>query len=162
MDWKTLYLTASGRIGQRDFWIGWLILFVAGLILGAVFAGAPMVGAIVGLAMLYPYYCLLAKRFQDIGKTGRLALVPVAISVVIQVLALVTALGLAGAALSGNSAALGGAVAGAMGLGSLALIGVLVSIGFVLWAGLTRGDPGDNQYGPPPRQLIGGSTPTVA
>ena len=32
MDWKTLFLDAKGRIGQKDFWIGFLILFVGGII----------------------------------------------------------------------------------------------------------------------------------
>lgn len=157
MDWKTLYLTAAGRIGQKDFWIGWLILFVVGLVLGMVTAAVPMAGVVIGLVLLYPYYCLLAKRFHDIGKSEKLALVPVGISVLVQVLSLATILGVMGAMSTGDAGLTGGAVAGAAGFGMIALIGTIVSIIFVLWAGLTKGDPGPNAYGPPPTPIIGGS-----
>jgi len=158
MDWKTLFLTADGRIGQRDFWIGFAILFVAGLVLGMI----PVIGQIVGILLIYPNVCLYSKRLHDFGKSGWLQLVPMAIMFVAMVLAIFS--GGAGimASMGGGSAATAGAMAGfgmaAMVMGLAALIG----LAFLLWVGLSKGDPGDNRYGPPPRQLVGGSTPTAA
>jgi uncharacterized membrane protein YhaH (DUF805 family) len=60
-----------------------------------------------------------------------------------------------------NAMAAGGLMAG---MGTAMLIGLLIlvaCIAFVLWVGLTKGDPGENQYGPPPRSLVGGDAPST-
>ena len=66
MNWQFLFLSANGRIGQKDFWIGFLILFVAGIILGMI----PVLGQIISIALIYPWVCLYSKRLHDFGKTG--------------------------------------------------------------------------------------------
>ncbi len=162
MDWKKLYLDANGRIGQKDFWIGWLILFVVGIVLGMVTAGAPVVSAIIGLVLIYPGVCLFSKRLHDFGKSGWLAAIPYGISGAVQVLALLTAFGVMSGMASGNAAMAGGAMAGLMGFGLFALIALCVVLAFLLWVGLSKGDPGENQYGPPPTPLIGGATTPAA
>src|SRR5438270_11369721 len=78
MDWKGLFLTSHGRLGQRDFWIAWLILFVASLVLSMV----PLLGQLAVLALIYPTVCITAKRLHDFGKSGWLAAVPYAIAAV--------------------------------------------------------------------------------
>ena len=40
MDWKTLFLSANGRIGRQPFWIGVAILIVAGMVLNFI----PIIG----------------------------------------------------------------------------------------------------------------------
>ncbi|HEX8232808.1 MAG TPA: DUF805 domain-containing protein [Caulobacteraceae bacterium] len=160
MDWKTLFLTANGRIGQRDFWIGFAILFVAGLVLGMI----PVLGALIGLALIYPTVCVFSKRLHDSGRSGWLAAVPYAIGAIGMVLMMLT--GGAGmmAAMMGRSDAASGASMLA-GFGAMGMIGLLMFcayVAYVLWVGLARSDPGENRYGPPPVSLTSGTTPTAA
>ena len=154
MNWQFLFLSANGRIGQKDFWIGFLILFVAGLILGMI----PVLGMLIGLALIYPNVCLYSKRLHDFGKSGWLAAVPYVILAVAMLIAGLTGGAAMFGAMSGNAA---GASAAAAGLGMSMLIIVLaglVGIGFLLWVGLTKGDPASNQYGAPTPSMFGGST----
>jgi uncharacterized membrane protein YhaH (DUF805 family) len=153
MDWKALFLTADGRIGQRDFWIGFAILFVAGFILGLI----PLLGIIISIAMIYPNVCVTAKRLHDMGRSGWLMLVPWAVSTV----AFMVAMFSGGAALMGAAAGgSGGGMASMAGLGVALVAGcvaLLVGLGFLLWVGLSKGEPGDNRFGPPPISLTGGA-----
>lgn len=152
MDWRYLFLDSKGRIGQKDFWIGFLILFVAGLVLGLI----PVLGAIIGLILLYPQVCLFSKRLHDFGKTGWLYLAPIVLSVV-----------LAGAMVAMSGAAFftpGGpgsmSPSAAAGLGGgillMALLLLVVNLGFLLWVGLSKGDAGPNRYGPPQGSAVAG------
>lgn len=150
MDWRGLFLTSQGRIGRKDFWIGFLILFVAGLVLGVI----PLLGFVISLALIYPNVCIVAKRLHDAGRSGWLAAVPYGAGLLYGVLAGVVG----GAALF--TAAAGGAMTDAGALGALGMVGVLgfvlvlFLLGFLLWVGLSKGDPGPNRYGPPPMSMI--------
>ena len=151
MDWNQLFFSADGRIGRQSFWIGFLILLGAGVVLGWI----PLLGLIVSIALIYPWTCLYAKRFHDMGKSGWLALLPVAVPAVFFTIAVISGIGgiIAGAAL--DKVADDGAVAAPVlaGLGTALLfgtLGMLVWLGATLWAGLTEGDPAPNLYGPPP------------
>ena len=154
MDFQNLYLSTSGRIGQKSFWIGQLILFgisiVLGFIGGMIAPGNAIVSAVLGLVLLYPGYCVMAKRFQDMGKTGKMAAIPYGASLLVQIFALITTMGLMGAAATGSDAAAAGAMAGLAGMGLVGIIGLVVWLVFLFWAGLTKGDAGPNAYGPPP------------
>lgn len=154
MDWQALFLSADGRIGRKDFWIGALILMVAWLLAPVFHLLAP----IVWLLLLYPWVCVFSKRLHDFGRSGFLIVVPFLVG------AVAVALGLAfgGAAALGSlwAAAFGGAVSWAMVIGGLgvmagflALAGVAKVI-FILWVGLSPSDPGPNLYGPPTQALI--------
>lgn len=164
MDWRTLYLSADGRIGQKDFWLGALILFVIWVLTPLLHILAPLAW----LLLLYPWTCVFAKRLHDFGRSGFLILVPF----VVGCLAVLAALVFGGvAALS----AIFGAAQGGMGAGSWALfagalgtagaflaLAGLVKLIFILWVGLSRGDPGPNRYGPPPVSLTSPTAPTAA
>jgi uncharacterized membrane protein YhaH (DUF805 family) len=160
MDWKTLFLTADGRIGKRDFWIGFLIVFVGTMALSMV----PVLGGLAVLASHYPTICLTSKRLHDFGRSGWLSAVPYALAFVTLIVgALTGGMALLGIVVASETAAAGAAMAG-LGLFS-ALIGLtsLIWFGFLLWVGLTNGEVNENRYGPPPVSLIGGaSPPTVA
>jgi uncharacterized membrane protein YhaH (DUF805 family) len=162
MDWKALYLDANGRIGQKDFWIGLAIIVAVWVVCSFI----PLLGQIVQLVLIYAGVCVMSKRLHDMGKTGWLAAVPYGLLAVAMVLTLVTVIGaMTAAGLSQNTgdAAVGVGAAAAVGMAGLVmLLAGLVGLGFVLWVGLTKGDPTDNQYGPPPRSLIGGDANPTA
>lgn len=162
MDWKTLFLTADGRIGKRDFWIGFAILFVANLVLGLI----PVLGALISLALIYPMVCLYSKRLHDFGKTGWLTAIPFVVFALAMVVGLITGgMAVLGMGATGSEAAAAGAAMAGLGLfGGLMALAGLISLGFLLWVGLTSGDPMDNRYGAPPVSLTGGTAtpPTVA
>jgi uncharacterized membrane protein YhaH (DUF805 family) len=154
MDWKNLFLNANGRIGQKDFWIGFLILFVGGFILGLI----PILGMIVSIVLIYPWVCLFSKRLHDFGKTGWLAAVPFAIGVVAMVLMMVMGGAAMFGAASGTNAGAGSAMAAFGMIGILGLVCFAAYVAFVLWVGLSKSDPGTNQYGPPP---VSGAPATI-
>jgi len=149
MDWKSLFFTADGRISRQNFWIGVLIIFAANVVLGWI----PLIGLVVWAVGMYASICISSKRLHDMGKSGWLQLIPFGIGAVLMVIAMV----IGGAAMMTgwmmhtnsydmNPAAFAGvgAAAGLMGLAGL--IGFI----FMLWIGLTPGEAGENQYGPPP------------
>ena len=159
MDWKTLFLTPEGRIGRRDFWIGFVIILVASVVLGVI----PVLGQLIGIALLWPQICIHAKRLHDMGKTAWLMVVPFAVSfIAVGGAVIVGGAGVISAgAMGDNPAAVGAALAGmgaAMGFLGIAL---LVGLAFLLWVGLSRGEVGPNRFGPPPVSLTGGSSPSA-
>jgi uncharacterized membrane protein YhaH (DUF805 family) len=156
-DWKRLYLSADGRIGRQEFWIGFLILIAVGVVLGWI----PFVGFLVGIACAYAQVCLGSKRLHDMGKSGWLMLVPFAVGVVCGIIAVIAGgMAIMGASLANDGAAAAGALAGAgmaMGVFGLAFI---VNIAFLLWVGLTPSQLGENRYGPAPEVVPTPVTPT--
>ena len=151
MDWNRLFFSADGRIGRQSFWIGFLILLGAGVVLSWI----PLIGFVAGLALLYPWTCLYSKRFHDMGHSGWFALLPVAAPAVLFTLALVSGIGgiVTGAMfdkVGGEDAAAGPVLAG-LGTALLFLgLGMLVWIGGALWAGVSLGEAGPNRYGEEP------------
>lgn len=148
IDWKALFLSFDGRIRRSHFWIGWVILFGASLVLGMI----PFLGALISLALIWPNLAITVKRLHDMGYTGWLAAIPY----VVGLIGGIVGVSMIGMSAFANSAtidqedpaavmALFGPAFGVFGL--LALVG----LGFVLWVGLTPGKPGQNQYGPNPK-----------
>jgi uncharacterized membrane protein YhaH (DUF805 family) len=157
MDWKTLFLTPEGRIGQRDFWIGFAIIFGAGLVLGMI----PILGQLIGLLLIWPYIAVYAKRLHDFGKSGWLLMIPFGISCVAIVMAVMSGgaaiIGAGALGSQGDDAAAASAALAGMGV-AFGFLGLafLVGLAFLLWVGLSKGDPAANRYGPPPVSLTGG------
>lgn len=151
IDWVDLFLKPSGRIGQKEFWIGVLVIIVVNVIINNLLAPHIGIGApILGLLMMWPGYCVLSSRFKDMGKAPWLAILPYALMGVGYVLVLVGLLGAGAAGAAGSDAGAAGGLVGA-GLGGICLmIGGLVGLIFFIWAGVSKGDPGPNAYGPPP------------
>jgi uncharacterized membrane protein YhaH (DUF805 family) len=159
MNWQYLFLRADGRIGQKDFWLGWLILFVAGIVLGMI----PLLGMLISLALIYPNVCVFSKRLHDFGKTGWLAAAPYVILLVASVIAMAMGGAAMFSAMSGSAAGTAAAMTGlGLGMGIFVLAG-LACLAFLLWVGLTKGDPAPNKYGPPMPSVFdsSSSTPTT-
>lgn len=145
-DWKTLFLDANGRIGQKDYWIGVLILFGAGLLLG----WAPLIGTLVSIASIYFGVCVSSKRLHDMGKSGWLAAIPYGVTAAAVLLSAITFMGGMVSSHNGNDY---GALAGMGAAGAVWGLAFLVNLAFLIWLGVTKGNAGDNAYGPPPRPL---------
>jgi uncharacterized membrane protein YhaH (DUF805 family) len=157
MNWQFLFLSANGRIGQKDFWMGILILFGISVI-GAFIPGLNM---ILPLLLIYPGVCVTSKRLHDFGKTGWLAAVPYGAQAIATVLSLVMGGAAIFGAASGTAAGAGGAMAAVGGMMLIWALVLLLCIGFLLWVGLTKGDPASNQYGSPTPSMFGGATTTT-
>lgn len=145
MDWTKLFFSPDGRIGRQAYWIGWLVLIGANALLFWV--------PFLSLVTVYCWICVCSKRFHDMGKSGWLSAIPVTLSIVMPIGAVIAVAGAAVASsISGASdetvvAAVLSAVAGS----ALLLLGALViGIGFLIWQGVALGEPGPNRYGPPP------------
>lgn len=146
-DWRTLFLDANGRIGQKDYWIGVIILFAAGVVLGWL----PLVGTLVSLASIYFGVCVSSKRLHDMGRSGWLAAIPYGVTAAAVVLSAVTFIGgIVSTAGYGNDYGVLASMGGIAGLWGLV---ILINLAFMIWLGVTAGQPDDNLYGPPPRSL---------
>jgi len=149
-DFTTAMFSFNGRLRRSHFWIGFLIIFGASLVLGWI----PFLGALISLALIWPNLAISVKRLHDMGKSGWLVLVPFGINVVLMIIA--------GVMMVGSIAASGGdadyyennptAALALMGP-AVGLIGVsfLVGLAFLLWIGLTDGQKGENRFGPNPK-----------
>jgi uncharacterized membrane protein YhaH (DUF805 family) len=121
----------------------------------------PLLGQLVILALIYPTVCVTAKRLHDFGRSGWLAAVPYVIAAAAMLIGAVTGGmtmmlgGLAGHGVAAAAAVGGmGIMAGVMGLTLLA------ELAFLLWVGLSKGDPQPNAYGAPAPSVFGGAAPT--
>lgn len=155
MDWGKLFLSAEGRIRQQDYWIGVLILIGLWIVSHLAHVFAPLIW----LLLIYPWVCVIAKRLHDFGRSGWLILIPFVIAFIAGCAAFVAG----GAALIGmifNASSEAGSdlsnwagVFGALGIAAaFLLVALAVKLVFLLWVGLSRGDPGPNRYGPPPTE----------
>jgi uncharacterized membrane protein YhaH (DUF805 family) len=144
LDFNRLYLLIEGRIGRAEFWVGLLILIAAIIVLTIIIAGifgplsfvAHLLVFICELAIAYPCYALFAKRFQDRGRPGTYAAVPIGIFLVI---ALLTLLGVTGTETAPNP------------LGSvLGFVDLVVGLWILIDLGIMPGTPGPNEFGQDP------------
>ena len=142
MDWTFLFFSLDGRINRAKYWLGAIVLMALGgaailLILATVgISDAAVAFTIaVSLALLYPYYAVMAKRFQDRNKPGALALVGI---VPLTASNLLYTFGLFDAA---NPT-------------MVSQIFDLVIVGISIWLlvelGILKGTQGPNRYGPDP------------
>ena len=163
MDWKTLFLSPEGRMGQRDYWIGMLILFVIWFLSPALHLLAPLTW----LLLIYPGVCVYAKRLHDCGRSGWLILLPVVVAWAAFLLGLLFGgVGVIGAlvtmaTLGTSPTAWATLFAGLWVMLAFLSVAALAKLAFLLWVGLSPGDPGENRYGPPPVSLTT-APPTAA
>jgi uncharacterized membrane protein YhaH (DUF805 family) len=72
MDWRNLFLSASGRSARAPFWIGVSVLFAVSAIYEAA-AGSParlLTFWFIDPALLACAACVLSKRLHDRGRSG--------------------------------------------------------------------------------------------
>jgi uncharacterized membrane protein YhaH (DUF805 family) len=149
--WVRLFTSAAGRISRRQFWLHGvlpligaaivlrIVVYILAMVLVAIVPSAVLfLDLLVFLILLWPYYCIAAKRFQDVGYPGWYNLFWLVPSFVGQFLSALDIFVL-----------------------SLATILYFVSMALILFAGVVAlaalifvfiraGQQGPNQYGPDP------------
>jgi uncharacterized membrane protein YhaH (DUF805 family) len=149
MDFRALLLSPAGRVNREDFWVGFLILAAAGVLLLLI----PAIGWLLVLASTYCWVCLYIKRLHDMGKPAWLIAIPYGVWL-IPIIAAVVMGGMAAVSGLVNGVDSGTSFSVLAGLGGfLTACGVsfLIGVACLLWMGLTPGEAGDNRYGSPPR-----------
>ena len=146
MDWKTLFLSPEGRIGRQAFWIGWLCLLGASVVLNVI----PPIGHVLMLLVVYSSICIHSKRLHDMGQTGWWQVLPVVFGPV-----LVTGSALSVGVLPAIAALTHGepeisALTAVAGLFVSLFIAFCIWLAFTLWVGCSSGQPRENKYGPVP------------
>ena len=149
-DWKHLFLSFEGRTRRSHFWIGWLVCFGLGVVLGWI----PLIGGLIGIVLIWPNLAITVKRLHDMGHTGWLAAIPYVVGIVGSIVAMsmmgFNAVMNASALENEDPAAIMGLMGPALGLFGLIF---LVGLGFLLWVGLTDSQRGDNRFGPNPKSM---------
>ncbi len=142
MDFGYILTSTQGRIPRSQWWAGLVILAVIGVVLGLLIAwvlGMTMVGLIATLVLqiilLYPSYCISAKRFQDRNKPAGLALIGIGLAI------LQTLARLVGLSNPYNPTAVDWIL-------NIALI--IVGIWYLIELGILRGTIGPNNFGADP------------
>ena len=164
MDFKRLYTRFDGRIGRRDYWIGFLVLIAAGFAVSLVLTPVlgPFVASIlINLALIYPATAVVAKRLHDRDKPT-IPWVPIFVGIPILV-NIVQLLGVGSERITvprEQVEALPNALPAGDGLVSIPVPNALgvslsaVAVIFGLWAlvelGFLRGTSGPNRFGPDP------------
>lgn len=127
-DWTQFYLSPSGRISRREYWLyGFLVTSCVGLLTGWI----PILGVIVSLVLSWSGIVLGIKRFHDIGRSGWWSLIAIP-PMLLTIFSTVT---------NPNHA-------------TLTLLLGLITMAAMLWVFfgvlVRRGNEGPNQFGPDP------------
>lgn len=162
------YVTFSGRASRPEYWYFVLFIFLGSIVLSAVDSAlfgievvevAPgqisaesdgPLASIFSLAVFLPALAAAWRRMHDTGRSGLFVLYPLIVMIGVTTFAGF----LAGfdAAMSGNLAAL---FAGAGGLVlAVAVFILILSPLLVLWWLTRPSEPGFNQYGPNPHEVM--------
>lgn len=64
---QSLLITFEGRIGPNSLMQGTVAVFAIAIVINLLAIAIPPIG-ILAIALLYPLFCLYAKRFHDAGK----------------------------------------------------------------------------------------------
>lgn len=147
-DWQKLLFSFEGRTRRSHFWIGWLICLGVSVVAGWI----PFLGVLISFALIWPNLAIAVKRLHDMGKSGWLIVVPWVATIVGSIVAIsmigVTAFTNAAALDDEDPMALLAVIGPALGILGLLM---LLNLAFLLWIGLSGGQPGANRFGPNPK-----------
>ena len=142
----------NGRIGQEDYWIGILIIIGGNILAGVL----PIIGFILWFVLVWMGVAVYGKRLHDAGKSAWLHAIPWAVTVLTFIvgLTMIIAAGVSvGLTADGGDLSpeqIAALISG--GGGGIAVMGIstLVWIGYTIWVGVMRGEPGPNAHGAVP------------
>ena len=142
----------NGRIGQQDYWIGILIIIGGNIVAGVL----PIIGFILWFVLVWMGVAVYGKRLHDAGKSAWLHAIPWAVTVLTFIvgLTMIIAAGVSvGLTADGGDLSpeqIAALISG--GGGGIAVMGIstLVWIGYTIWVGVMRGEPGPNAHGAVP------------
>ncbi|AYG95212.1 DUF805 domain-containing protein [Brevundimonas naejangsanensis] len=147
-DFASAMFSFNGRLRRQHFWISWLILFGAGMVLGWI----PVLGLLLSIVLIWPNLAITVKRLHDMGKSGWFALIPWVANVV----GFFMIIGAVGTAIITNPQAFENedpavilSMLGSM-MGGLSIM-LLAGLVFLLWIGVSDSQKGDNRFGPNPK-----------
>lgn len=156
MNFGHVMFSPNGRISQQDYWIGILILIGGNIIASFL----PIIGFILWFVLIWVGIAVYGKRLHDAGKSAWLHVIPWAITILTFIigLAMIIAAGVTVGLMSDGGdlsreellALISGAGGGVAVMG----ISTLVWIGYTIWAGVLKSDPGANAHGPAPGGAI--------
>lgn len=137
MDFVDLFTSTTGRINRAKWWAGVVMIAVASLVVGWILAMiiGPIGLFIIQLVLFYPGYAVSAKRFQDRGRPGNLALIGPVLSLLYYLL---LAVGVISPLEPGGLYYL------------IALLLFVVGIWYFVDLGCLKGAAGTNEYGADP------------
>ncbi len=144
------YVNFSGRARRREYWnfvlFSFLLMIVAMILDWICFGQSSFFYGLSGLFLFLPNLAVMARRLHDTGRSAKILIWYYVIGFVWTIALIV----------SGASAILSGM--GAMSTGFLVLL-IAGSAVFLVWGIFflvwfcTEGTPGENQYGPDPKQI---------
>lgn len=150
---QNLILTFEGRIGPTSLMQGTVVVFVLAIAIQLLALIIPFI-SILGLALLFPLFCLYAKRFHDAGKPAIWTLAVLAgvfvggiiLTMILTPLIVgdVMAMAMRGETPSGMGFRLRSFVLGVINAGII-YFGAAFIVNQVV-----KSDPGPNAYGEPP------------
>lgn len=133
--WIQLFISPSGRISRRQFWLhGVLPIFVGSIVLGWI----PIIGQILALGFLWGSICIAFKRFHDLGYPGWYSLVYI---VPFVAAAVIFGVGMFVTSLLDLAWLLSEILSG---------VGLLIGLAQLIFVYVRVGQEGPNQYGPDP------------
>ncbi|MEN0651938.1 MULTISPECIES: DUF805 domain-containing protein [Hyphobacterium] len=150
---QDLLLKFEGRIGPNSLWQGAILILAVAIVLQVLtflLGALGMIFGLLSLALLYPLFCIYAKRFHDAGKP---AVWTIAVLAGIWVGAFVLGLLLAPLYMGNAIAAAQSGNIYSFGLTAM-LVNIVVAIILHLGAAFVvnqvlKADPGPNAYGEP-------------
>lgn len=144
------YVNFSGRARRREYWYFELcsfLLMIVAIVLDRICFGDPykLFYALVGLFLFLPNLAVMSRRLHDVGRSAKILIWYYVLGFVWMIALVITGL----ATITGGAAA-------STGFLVVLLVGALVflawSILFLVWF-CTEGTPGENPYGPDPKQI---------
>lgn len=143
------YVNFSGRARRREYWyfeLYSLLLLLIAALLDRLLFGSPykLFYGLAGLFLFLPNLAVMARRLHDVGRSARILIWYYVLGLVWTVALVVSGL----ATVTDAAAASAGFLVVLIG-GSLVF--VIWAIFFLVWF-CTAGTPGENPYGPDPKQ----------
>lgn len=70
IDLGHLFLQFDGRINRAKAWLGYIVVWVIGAVVGQIFGFTSAIYGLVSLLLLWPFLAVAIKRWHDRDKSG--------------------------------------------------------------------------------------------